>query len=268
MSDRGMIFSEWSIRQLLAGHKTQTRRVLSTGHLRLFDPDRGLYRPSKQRFAASLIDATDFRLIQPDSLVWTGKAFDYQNAERTHWQGAIVPAVGDRLWVREALGFWSTGYDCEISYCDGATLHAGPASGHVPEGPPLVSYFRNVDKADGHKVPIRSRHMPRWASRLTLIIESVKVEQVQSISEADAIAEGVERVADDYGRGYAWKSYETCRDGKPHPHSAVPNRSPITSYREMWESLHRGKGERWSDNPWVIAFNFRVERGNIDRLAA
>jgi hypothetical protein len=34
-------------------------------------------------------------------------------------------------------------------------------------------------------------HMPGWASRLTLLVEDVRIERLQAIGEADAWAEGV-----------------------------------------------------------------------------
>jgi hypothetical protein len=107
-------------------------------------------------------------------------------------------------------------------------------------------------------------HMPRAVSRLTLRITDVRVERLQQISEADAIAEGVERVDDP--RGVAWKSYEVIHTGRhkreSHPHAAAPNRSPITSYRELWESLNGP--DSWIENPWCWVLTFSVEKRNVD----
>jgi hypothetical protein len=102
--------------------------------------------------------------------------------------------------------------------------------------------------------------MPRWASRLTLTVTDVRVERLQDCSEADAEAEGVERV--DYQGAQAWKSYETYPDGSRHPHSSVPNRLARISYRELWNSIN-GAGA-WEQNPWVVALTFTVEQRNID----
>jgi hypothetical protein len=120
----------------------------------------------------------------------------------------------------------------------------------------------NPGAMDGKWRP--SIHMPRWASRLTLRVTDVRVERLQDISEADAIAEGIERIDDP--RGTAWKSYEIIHEGrhrgKPHPHALAPNRSPITSYRELWESINGG--DSWALNPWVWALTFTVKQRNVD----
>lgn len=100
-----------------------------------------------------------------------------------------------------------------------------------------------------------SIHMPRFASRIGLRLEDVRIEPLQRISHDDAIAEGIER--EDGG----WKSYETYPDGSAHPHAVVPNRSPRTSYRELWSSLHGATS--WEANPDVVVLIF--SKAWIDR---
>lgn len=201
MVDRPIIFSAAMVRALLAGTKTQTRR-LATSPLRRVE-------------------------------------------------------VGDRLYVRE---HWR-----------GRKRMDGYAPRKLTMDPSRICYI-----ADGvtPACPLgewewgkhrQGMHMPRWASRLTLIVEEIAFGPLQNISEADAIAEGVERVTDPRGDG--WKSYETCPDGTPHPHAVVPNRSPVTSYRELWDSLHAADGQRWEDDPDVVALTFRVDHRNIDRIS-
>ncbi|UIJ43755.1 hypothetical protein LZK98_11700 [Sphingomonas cannabina] len=214
LMDRPIIFSAPMVRALLDGRKTQTRR---------------LAKPRGKR--PSLLDGQ-----WSDSYV-----LDPGNAE---WLACDIPfAVGDRLYVRESIYFWSDGHDGEVIFsADGATLQTGPNTGSIPDAA-LHGYFRMVDQSR-EKLGRLSRpsiHMPRWASRLTLIVEGVKVERLQDISEADAIREGVTLVE------------EGLED-------------PVEAYRELWNSLHGA--DAWDANPWVVAITFRVVRGNIDSLEA
>lgn len=78
--------------------------------------------------------------------------------------------------------------------------------------------------------------MPRKLSRITLEIESVRVQRVQDISEDDAVAEGVTE-----SRGTAGDCYERV--------TAKEN------YAWLWDSIH-GPGS-WNANKWVWAITFR-----------
>jgi hypothetical protein len=145
---------------------------------------------------------------------------------------------GDRLWVREAWRASAQHNDLaprEIPVGDGIEYHADDKPDY------LLGRYRHA------------RFMMRWMSRITLEITAVRVERLQDISEEGAIAEGVER------EGIYFKSYEKIlvgpHKGKPHPHSVAPNRSPLTSYRELWESIN-GAGA-WAANPWVWVIEFR-----------
>ena len=94
--------------------------------------------------------------------------------------------------------------------------------------------------------------MPRWASRITLDITVVRVERLQEISEADAMAEGV--------HGYPFRpddGWPLCTgymvgadDGATTLHP-----KPQDPYRLLWEQIN-GRGS-WDANPFVWVLEFR-----------
>jgi hypothetical protein len=163
---------------------------------------------------------------------------------------------GDRLYVRESIYFWSAAHDCEITFAaNGSTRQTGPNTGEIPDAA-LSGYFRMVDQSREARARISrpSIHMPRWASRLTLIVEDVRLQRLTAIGGHDARCEGVERLTD----AGAWRDYS----GQfPEALTAVE------SFATLWDSLHTTDGECWQDNPEIVALTFRVERGNIDHLA-
>ena len=92
-----------------------------------------------------------------------------------------------------------------------------------------------------------SIHMPRWASRMTLTVTAARRQRLWMITEADAIA-------------------ESCA-GRLGPNPDFPDEwdpSPEEEFGMLWNSLHNKPGERWADNPEIVALTFTVERRNID----
>jgi hypothetical protein len=78
---------------------------------------------------------------------------------------------------------------------------------------------------------------PRWASRITLEIVSIRVERLQEITEEDARCEGVEPMhLDDLGQ--TWKTFKR-------------------GFQSIWDSIYGN----WDANPyvWVVQFR-RVEK--------
>lgn len=91
--------------------------------------------------------------------------------------------------------------------------------------------------------------MPRLACRIVLEITDVRVERVQSISEADAQAEGI---AQNPVQAGTWMDY---LEGS----SAAGWAEPRRSFRSLWESIHGP--DAWSANPCVWVITFRKVRG-------
>ncbi len=85
--------------------------------------------------------------------------------------------------------------------------------------------------------------MPRWASRITLEIEAVRVERLIEITREDCIAEGVSVVGNPPKWGVEGSGRCLCW------------MQPEGAYRELWESIN-GLGS-WDANPWVWVIQFR-----------
>ena len=93
-----------------------------------------------------------------------------------------------------------------------------------------------------------SIHMPRWASRINLEITGVRIERLNDISEADAIAEGITELPLQKGEPGAWWTANV--EAGPSLHG----RTPVDAFRKLWESIN-GAGS-WDANPyvWVVEF--------------
>lgn len=130
---------------------------------------------------------------------------------------------GERLWVREA---WRT--EREFDHLPPRDLN--------PTWPTPVQYEAGpyAEVLDGKLRP--GMFMPRWASRISLEITDVRVERLQDISEADALAEGIDR-------------HDVLHDGNPPPGFHA------YTYRRVWEQIN-GPGT-WDANPFVWAVSFR-----------
>jgi hypothetical protein len=207
MADKPILFSGPMVRAILDGRKTQTRRVLKP---QLGDIASAFqFLPGKWRF------------------------LDHSGA-RVHQVFSAPFANGDRLWVREA---WHT----SPSYDDLKPTELGGDESILYAADGVWESWGWGDTGcinGGRKRP--SIFMPRWASRLTLIVEDVRVQRLQVISRGDAMDEG-------------------C----PFPNMA-DGPDPRDWFHELWDGLNAARGFGWDVNPWVAAVTFRTIRANID----
>lgn len=149
-------------------------------------------------------------------------------------------SIGDRLWVREQWsGEWAW-HDWKPS-----TRVSGVYGGEVYDRKTIWYWADGNPEYGDWERPRPSIHMPRWASRITLVVTDVRVQRLQEISEADALQEGVSSgsVTDDVsGVAEGW--------------------SAKTSFKALWDSLNKDRAS-WDSNPWVIAVDFKPLLENI-----
>lgn len=226
MTDRPILFSAPMVRALLAGTKTQTRRRIKVEAER---PIMEFVKVATDKDTGQAIYEMKDKAGQHVAIA-AGKNF-----VTLHYSPSI--AVGDRLWVRENFRgpkpYEAHGY--KIRDWGNKPLW------YTADGdPPQQSEWQFWPKARP------SIHMPRWASRITLLVDDVKVERLNEISEDAAAAEGWPAPEDRAKTGLA----------------EIRDAYPIGWYAGVWEGIN-GPGS-WEKNPWVVAYTFRVVLENID----
>lgn len=207
IKERPILFSGEMVRALLAGTKTQTRRIM------------------KNQPEAS----PHFPWIGFKSLTGPGHLI-YPNALPEILAECPYGQPGDRLWVQEE---WAT--DSSQDGKDPASFAKWPVR-YLADGQVRACGAFHVN-TNGENRPAKT--MPRWASRTTLEITTVRIERLQKINDADAYAEGA-----------------------TGGHGVIPgcNYSATAQehFRQIWEQIN-GAGS-WEANPWVWVIEFkRVE---------
>lgn len=234
MADRPILFSAPMIRALLAGTKTQTRRLLPTAHPR--HPHHNQIR----------MDVLIYDPQLPEAWYWDGVH------ERVGASYLIPYAPGDRLWVREAHYLTDDG---DNEYALFPADEEAEIAEHLAHVALLERDYPPASVWEKHKRLRPSIHLPRWASRLTLTVTEVRVQRLQDISEADARAEGIEQAN-------SGRFFDPSMSKGAAAHLGGMHHRARDAYAALWDSLH-GPGS-WEANPWVVAVSFDVRKGNID----
>lgn len=239
--ERPILFNTEMVRAILEGRKTQTRRIIK-----------------RQPIWSDVFE----------HLCWYPKKFMegpiFLDVEKQIQDTNPFGKPGDTLWVRETVADVNSEQGPTLLYKDGSLRFwedfctvfdkdygAGP-SFNYDVYPGMKNdwcvWFTDIDinGEGGRWTP--SIHMPRWASRINLEINNIRVERVQDISEEDAKAEGVK--PEDYNC-IGDEQYIACdiqeRTKSSHPH--------VFTFAVLWDSITK-EGEKWKDNPrvWVVDF--------------
>ena len=201
MKERPILFSAPMVRAILDGRKTMTRRVMKP-------------QPHEGVDAVEWQDQIIVGMNVPDQ---SGFAMMRGGVIESEAIRCPYGEPGDRLWVRECV--------------------------RLPDGLEYVAYKADIDTPRWRDCidPENCRwtpsiHMPRWASRINLEITGVRVERLQDITDADALAEGA------------------C-----HPDPRAKDGCYRSAFEGLWESINGAAS--WDANPfvWVVEFR-RVEK--------
>ena len=216
MTEKPILFSGPMIRAILEGRKTQTRRVI--------DFSRVSSRVGPFCCGPDGYDTVADKLIE--RVPWTANRI--MQMLKCPYGGP-----GDRLWVRETWG-------CDPNDWAGGPEYCKPLIVYKASWP---DEYITVNHCKGTEYPASGEYhwgwhpsifMPRWASRITLEVEQVRVQRVQEISEDDALAEGIDQCNSSVG----WIVRER--------------------FQRLWDTINgTHPGRSWSDNPWVWCVSFR-----------
>lgn len=240
MKEHPIIFNSESVRAILEGRKTQTRRVITANN-------------------STVCGFSPRCSISKDQSLWTGLVWDervYKDrgshilhpslTEYLHvpWvhpdegdDGRVFRVrckydIGDELWVKET---WAA----EAIYD-----HLKPSE--IPDTAKIYYIDKHLHTAGGYSLFIEmgkvrsAMFMCKWMSRITLEITDVRAERLQEISEEDAKAEGAPELFT-----------------IPNPQILYPD---VTGYHRgflfMWNALNANRGLGWDVNPrcWTIEF--------------
>lgn len=190
IKEKPIIVSGALIPPILDGSKTQTRRVVVPQPTRAVD--------------AWSWDAEPGEVVMYHE--WPHRLEESSGRDKRA-AGELYPRkikapykVGMKLWVRET---WA---------------HCG-------------NYIRYAATDDIHELRKKrpSIFMPRWASRITLEVTEIRVQQIKDITEEDAKAEGLKLLQGGI----------------------------ISEFAVLWNSLNKKRGYGWEVNPWVFAYTFK-----------
>jgi hypothetical protein len=188
---KAIILSPTDVISILNGTKTQIRQVLKQT---CGHPDYYTHSP-QERYPYH---------YRSSNATW----ISFRTIEEFAANHCPLGTVGDRLWIRETFQY-RHGDPNQVVY--------------------RADFIARGDSANDIKwrTPVA---MPREASRLTLKIVGVRVERLQNISEADAIAQGCTSDNGAYAKG---------------------------RFKHHWNATN--ESHPWDSNPWVWVIEFAIK---------
>lgn len=221
-----ILMSTMMVQAELAGRKTMTRRTTGLDDIN--------ENPNDWKFS-------HFSILKDGNLY---AFFEYKDTQEHAYFRCPYGQKGDILWVRES---YCLSHNKAFRFYKADQIYPSPNGTQV--GRP-TDYEKGEGFAWSGTKWKPSIHMPKEASRIWLEVTDIRVERLQDITEADAIAEGVEkRPGSDSSTRFDYLHYQYQEVFGYEVDAKV-------SFRTLWDVINRD--ESWKENPWVWAVSFKV----------
>lgn len=204
MKEKPILFKRPLVKAIRAKRKTQTRRLM---------------RPMSKSYGRE----------------FTGWILPEHRTDCPYRPGTIA-------WVKETWRLWES---------ESFTRGGEPLDPDV-----LTGSLKNYDEEFIKTRPIEYRadtdddgpwrsslFMPRWASRINLLILDSHPQLLHDINIDDAKAEGIT----EYGEFFEKEGDDEWR-----------NRTSVENFAWLWDSINKKSGQSWSSNPYVWRITFEL----------
>ena len=248
--ERPILFNAEMVRAILDGSKIQTRRAVPDWQLPVHDKEAESKGDGRVCYVSKMYRRKD---LDHAHIGGTSEA-DWAEKIAQHYCGLCpTGSVGDLLWVRE-----STKEDEDTSDTTTLSKYCADDKSVLYSGCDDEEYNGSIAHWDYPRRVRPSIHMQRWACRILLEITSVRVERLNDISEADALAEGI---VEEYGIVGC-----NCNGGEHNeemgtqffsPNQEDPFEDPVQAYEALWNSIY----QNWDENPFVWVIEFKIVEG-------
>jgi hypothetical protein len=238
MKQTPMIFNQEMVKALIEGRKVATRRPVAEWQLPVATKDDTVeFEDLRYMSVASNHRRWGFGVFgsTPE------KAMQNYNDE---FKSCSPYKAGDLIWVRETFEVEENTYhDLHGQYC--IVYRADKGVNLVNPTVDNNDYLANSVLKKGFTPSI---HMPKHASRLTLKVTNVRVEQIQNLSDDEAVKEGMPSIneAQDMALKSGMNWYQ----------------NPSIWFKGLWDRLYGN----WNKNPWVWVIEFEVIHKNINEV--
>jgi hypothetical protein len=218
-----IIYSPEMIREIIAGRKTMTRRLIKPGQAKLWEASRQT-KLGSQKFINT------FSPWQPGDILYARENFIVQEVSRIYYEDG---------WHNQiCIDFPASASGPTLSFRKWFFLREDQ----------MRKVLKRTENKSGIVKTRPSIHLPMLCARIWQRVQEVKFERLLQITDREALEEGIEETP--AYEGQAFKLYKDYSD------STNGYLSPANSFSTLWDRIY-GR-ESTLSNPWVWVLKLKL----------